>query len=102
MDGGSASLISLIGPMWEIERDGVNEGVKEKRSQLDHQHLAHQSYCHQCKCCVQIRWVCFCGAVRVQEMILWYVVGTWVEWEAIGGLELRYVLKDYALPMMAT
>ena len=40
--------------MWEMERDGANEGVKEKRSQLDHQHLAHQSFCHQDKCCVQM------------------------------------------------
>lgn len=29
-DGGSASLISLIGPMYEMERNGVNEGVKRK------------------------------------------------------------------------
>lgn len=36
--------------MWEMERDGVDKGVKEKRSQLDHQHLAHQSSSHQSKC----------------------------------------------------
>lgn len=42
--------------MWEMEGDGVNEGVKEKRSQLDHQHLAHQSFCHQGKCCFPICW----------------------------------------------
>lgn len=37
--------------MWEMEKDGVYE--EEKRSQLGHQYLAHQSFCQQGKC------VCF-------------------------------------------
>lgn len=69
--------------MWEMERDGLNEGVKEKRSQLDPQHLAHQSFCQQGKCCIQMCW-----------FVLWSWGSQWdlggsadgicAEWEAIN------------------